>query len=187
ACPTRGLEFDSKTLDLIDTDKDGRIRAPDIIAATQWAGRCLQHPDELLKGSPALSLSAFNDAIPEGKQLLSSARQILANLGKKDATAITIDDTMEPTKIFAQTVFNGDGIIPADSAEDDAVKTVIGDVIACLGTETDRSGKPGVSQLRVDQFFIEAQAFSDWWKRAESDASVFPLGDDTPAAYAAMK
>ena len=26
ACPTSGLEFDSKTLALIDTDKDGRIR-----------------------------------------------------------------------------------------------------------------------------------------------------------------
>ena len=33
ACPTRGIEFDIKTLDLIDTDKDGRIRAPEIIAA----------------------------------------------------------------------------------------------------------------------------------------------------------
>ena len=33
ACPTRGLEFDTKTLELIDTDKDGRIRAPEIIAA----------------------------------------------------------------------------------------------------------------------------------------------------------
>ena len=27
SCPTRGLEFDSRTLDLIDTDHDGRIRA----------------------------------------------------------------------------------------------------------------------------------------------------------------
>ena len=33
ACPTRGIEFDTKTLDLVDTDKDGRIRAPEIIAA----------------------------------------------------------------------------------------------------------------------------------------------------------
>src|SRR6267378_4017872 len=81
ACPTTGLEFDSKTLALIDTDKDGRIRAPDIIAAAKWAASCLKNPDDLLKGSPSLPLSAINDAFPEGKQLLSSARQILANLG----------------------------------------------------------------------------------------------------------
>jgi hypothetical protein len=187
ACPTRGLEFDTRTLDFIDTDKDGRIRAPDIIAATQWAGGCLLHPDELLKGSTSLPLSAFNDTTSEGKQLLASARQILANLGKKDALSITIEDTTDTTKIFSQTVFNGDGIIPADSADDSAVKAVITDVIACLGAETDRSGKPGVSQARVDQFFAEAQAFSDWWKKAESDANIFPLGTATAAAYTAMK
>src|SRR5436190_1100865 len=187
ACPTRGIEFDTKTLDLIDTDRDGRIRAPEIIAATRWAGSCLKNPDDLLGSSPSLSLSAINDATPEGKQLLSSARQILANLGKKDAAAISIEDTTDTTKIFAQTVFNGDGIIPSDSADDDTVKTVISDMIACLGAETDRSGKPGVSQARVDQFFIEARAFADWWKKAEADASVFPLGDATAASYATMK
>src|SRR5207249_5035945 len=82
ACPTRGLEFDSKTLDLIDTDKDGRIRAPDIIAAAKWVAGCLKNPDDLLQCSPSLPLSAINDATPEGRQLLASARQILANLGK---------------------------------------------------------------------------------------------------------
>src|SRR6266699_6634727 len=90
ACPTTGLEFDSRTLALIDTDKDSRIRAPEIIAAKKWATSCLKNPDDLLKSSPALPLTAINDATPEGKQLLSSARQILTNLGKKDADSITI-------------------------------------------------------------------------------------------------
>src|SRR3954466_1806807 len=127
ACPTTGLEFDSKTLALIDTDKDDRIRAPEIIAAAKWATSCLKNPDDLLKGSPSLPLSAINDATPEGKQLLSSARQILSNLGKKEATSISIEDTTDTTKIFAQTKFNGDGIIPADAADDEAVKAVIND------------------------------------------------------------
>src|SRR6266700_1618886 len=95
ACPTQGLEFDSKTLALIDTDKDGRIRAPEIIAAAKWATGCLKNPDDLLKGAPALPLSAINDATAEGKQLLSSAHQILSNLGKKGADSITIEDTTD--------------------------------------------------------------------------------------------
>ncbi|RZL41660.1 MAG: hypothetical protein EOP72_08100, partial [Variovorax sp.] len=37
ACPTRGIEFDPRTLDLIDTDRDGRIRPPELIAACEWA------------------------------------------------------------------------------------------------------------------------------------------------------
>src|SRR2546422_376475 len=86
ACPTTGLEFDSKTLALMDTDKDGRIRAPELIAAVEWVCGLLRNPDDLLKSSPSLPLSAINQAAPEGQQLLASARQILTHLGKKDAT-----------------------------------------------------------------------------------------------------
>jgi hypothetical protein len=42
AVPTRGTELDAKTADLIDADKDGRIRPPEIIAAVQWAARMPQ-------------------------------------------------------------------------------------------------------------------------------------------------
>src|SRR6266481_2436049 len=95
ACPTTGLEFDSKTLALIDTDKDGRIRVSEILAATQWACACLKNPDDLLKGLPSLPLNAINEANPEGKRLLASARQILSNLGRNDATEITLEDTAD--------------------------------------------------------------------------------------------
>ena len=71
ACPTTGLEFESRTFALIDTDKDGRVRVPEIIAAAKWAGGMLKNPDDLVKGASSLPLSAINDATPEGKQLLA--------------------------------------------------------------------------------------------------------------------
>lgn len=187
ACPTTGLEFDSKTLALIDTDKDGRIRAPEIIAAAKWAVSSLKKPDDLLKGSPSLPLSAISDATPEGKQLLSSARQILANLGKKDADSITIEDTTDTTRIFAQTRFNGDGIIPAEAAEDPSLQAIITDIISCVGGEPDRSGKAGLSADKAKLFFIEAQLYSDWWKLAETDSTILPLDGSTETAATAFK
>jgi hypothetical protein len=187
ACPTRGLEFDSRTLDLVDTDKDGRVRVPEVIAAGKWATSLLKNPDDLIKGSPSLPLAAINDAAPEGKQILASAKQILANLGKTDATVIDLEDTADTAKIFAATNFNGDGIIPADAASDDATKAVMADIMACLGIENDRSGKPGIGQAKADQFFAEAQAHSDWWKQAEGDKNILPLGEATAAASAAVK
>ena len=187
ACPTTGLEFDKATLALIDTDKDGRIRAPELIAATKWAGSCLKNPDDLLKSSASLPLSAINDATPEGKQLLASAKQILATLKKADAAAVTVEDASQVTEKFVETVLNGDGIIIPETAKDDATKQVINDIIACLGADTDRSGKPGIGQAKVDQFFADAQAFSDWHKKAEADKAVLPLGDATAAAVAAVK
>ena len=37
SCPVQGLEFDRRTLALMDTDNDGHIRAPELIAAIDWA------------------------------------------------------------------------------------------------------------------------------------------------------
>jgi len=114
SCPTRGVEIDAKTLDLIDTDKDGRLRPPEVLAATRWACACLKNPNDLLKSAAALPLAAITEDTPEGKQLLAAARQVLTNLGKTDAAVLTVDDTSDMARIFAQTVFNGDGIIPAE-------------------------------------------------------------------------
>src|SRR5690349_12576549 len=79
ACPTTGLEFDSKTAALIDTDKDGRIRAPELIAAVKWTCAMLKNPDDLVKGGDSVPFSAISDATLEGKHLLASARQICVN------------------------------------------------------------------------------------------------------------
>lgn len=188
ACPTRGLEFDSKTLDLIDSDKDGRVRAPEVIAAAKWATSMLKNPDDLVKGGDSLPLAAINDATPEGKQLLASARQILTNLGQKDATAISVADASDANKIFINTTFNGDGVIIPESAGDDATRAVITDIAACMGSVPDRSGKPGIDQAKTDAFFTEAAAFDVWMKKAEADAAkILPAGEATAAAAAAVR
>ena len=44
ACPTTGLEFDPRTLELLDLDKDRRIRAPELIAAVEWACSMMNDP-----------------------------------------------------------------------------------------------------------------------------------------------
>jgi hypothetical protein len=180
ACPTTGLEFDPKTAALIDTDKDGRIRANEVIAAVKWAGSVLKNPDVLVKGGDSVALADISDAT-----LLASAKQILANLGKKDATAISLEDASDANKIFANTTFNGDGIIIAESAGDAATKAVIADIAACFGTVNDRSSKPGIDQAKADSFFAECAAFEAW--SAKADASVLPAGEGTSAAHAAVK
>jgi hypothetical protein len=187
ACPTTGLQFDSRTLSMIDTDKDGRIRAPELIAAIKWAGALLKNPDDMARRLSPLPLASINEATPEGARILGSARQILTNLGKPREAAISVEDTVDTGKILAQTAFNGDGVIVEASAADEETRAVIRDIIACLGAEIDRSGKPGVSQAKVDLFFAEAAAFSAWWQKAETDTSLLPAGNGTEAAAAAVK
>ncbi len=183
ACPTKGIEFCSKTSALIDTDGDGRIRANELIAAIKWAGSVLKNPDVLIKGGDSVALADIADA-----SLLASAKQILVNLGKQDATAISLGDASDANKIFANTTFNGDGVIIAESATDAATKAVIADISACFGTVNDRSSKAGIDQAKADAFFADAAAFNDWTKKSEADAAnVLPAGAATSAANAAVK
>ena len=188
ACPTSGIEFDPKTAALIDTDKDGRIRASELIAAVKWAGSMLKNPDVLVKGGSGVALADISEATPESKQLLASARQILINLGHEKATVITLEDASDANKIFANTKFNGDGVIIPESAADEATKAVITDIAACFGTVMDRSGKLGIDQVKADAFFAEAIAFDTWVQKSDLDAAnVLPAGAGTSAASGAVK
>ncbi|MCB1127157.1 MAG: hypothetical protein KDM81_11705, partial [Verrucomicrobiae bacterium] len=187
ACPTRGIEFDARTLDAIDTDHDGRIRVPEVLAATAWACDCLKDPGVLFSKSDSLSLAAINDATEEGRRLLASARQILSDLGKPEADVISVADTTDTARIFAATRFNGDGVITPDSTDDAGVRKLIEEIAACAGSETDRSGKPGITEAGMDRFYEDARAFADWCQTGENNDSIRPLGDATATAAATVK
>ncbi len=187
SCPASNLEFDDKTLSLIDTDGDGHIRVPEIIAAVNWTVSLLKHPEDIMRGSNALPLDAIDDSKPEGALLRSSAKHILTNLGKTQEAVITTEDTADLNAIFASTQFNGDGIIPASAAAEADTQAVIEDIITCVGSEEDRCGQPGISQEKLDQFLEDAQIYARWWSEADQDAkNVFPLGEKTEAAQSAL-
>jgi hypothetical protein len=178
ACPIRGLDFDPRTTELIDTDKDGRIRVPELIAAARFACANLKRPDDLLAAGSQLALDAINDSTPDGKTLLAAARQVLINLGMGEATHISIEVFSDPVKLFADTLFNGDGVIIAESAQDDddEARRVIGEISTCIGQTPDRCGKLGVSQAQIETFFAALREQDAWFKEGEGDPAVFFLG-----------
>ena len=185
-CPTHGLEIDAKTLELLDADGDKRIRVPDVIAAVQWAGIVLRDPDDLTRRASSLPLEAIDERTEEGRQLLASAKRVLVNRGKGEATAITLEDTADTERSLNETMFNGDGIVPVASADDEATKALIEAIMECVGSEEDRCGDSGVSQEKVDEFFAQARSYSDWRQKAENDPNnILPFGDATAPAAAA--
>jgi hypothetical protein len=180
AMPTRGIAVDARTLDLIDTDHDGRIRAPEIIAAARWVGEVLRDANDIFSGGDGVKLSALADG-----PVLAGARRILQNLGRAGAESITLADVTDTAKIFAETRFNGDGVVPADAAGDPWLSAAIDDVRATHGELADRSGKPGINQEKVDAFFTDAEALLAW--RNKADVAVLPLGDATAVAADAVR
>lgn len=186
SCPVKGLELDEKTLALIDTDGDGRIRVPELLAAVKWASAHIKDPADLLRGESALPLSAIDDRTPAGRTLLASARQILANLGKPDATAITAAESGDTAKIFSSAALNGDGVIPPGASEDPAIQTLIKDIIAITGGTADRSGVTGVNAVQIEAFFTELRAYVEWVGQA-AGKDVAILGEHTDAAISALR
>ncbi|HQP35475.1 MAG TPA: hypothetical protein PLI95_09855 [Polyangiaceae bacterium] len=186
ACPIKGLELDERTLALIDTDKDGRVRANELIAAAKWAGSMLKDVEVLAKGASSLSLSAIADDSDEGKLLHATAKKILSGLGKSDAKKISVEDMKDAIGAFEKEKLNGDGVVPVATADDDVTKKAIEDVLACTeAPPKDKSGEPGVDEASVKAFFEAIAAHAEWLKRGKSEEALRPLGDDTAAAFAA--
>jgi hypothetical protein len=187
ACPVKGLEFDERTLSLIDSDKDGRVRVPEILGAVQFLKDHLRSLDTLMKGDVALSLDALDESKPAGKAALASAKRILANLGKDSASSVSFADIADPVKIFAGTKFNGDGIIPVESADDADTAAVIKDILATQGGLADRGGLQGVDKAKTDAFFAELKTLVAWADKGDADATTAPFAAATPAVFAAVK
>jgi len=180
AMPTTGIEFDARTAELLDTDRDGRIRPPEVIAAVKWACAALQDPGLLLTPGDSLPLAAIRDAAVQ-----AAARRLLADLGRAGAAEISLADAADRARHLAAARFNGDGIVAEDAAEDDATRQIIRDIVAALGGAADRSGKPGADAARIEAFFAQAAAFVAWADRAEAEPALAPLDPAATAAAAA--
>lgn len=186
SCPTRGLEFDNRTLDLVDTDHDGHIRPTEILGAVRWASDAFANLDDLFRGEAKVALAAIKQDTDLGKALLNESRHILQTLGHDKADVITLEDIADTSKILAATRFNGDGIVPAEAAGDEAAAQAIRDIVTALGAQTDRSGKPGVDQAKVDEFFEQAATLIAWLDEGEKSGAAHVLGPSTDAAAAAL-
>jgi len=186
SCPVKGLEIDEQTLALIDADEDGRIRAPELIAAVNWACARLKSPGDLLAGADTLALEAIDTSTPEGAILESSARQILRSLGKASDAAITTADAANTAAIFSASVLNGSGVIPPAAAEDPSVQALIKDIITCLGGTASRNGATGITAAQIDTFFKDLAAYTSWVEQSGTK-EIAVLGDATAEACSAIK
>lgn len=176
SCPVKGLEIDDKSLTYIDSDADGKIRVNDVIATAEWITSAVKNPDLILEGKDSIDIEQFADT-ESGKKLYESAKQILINLAK-EGSLISIADTADSAAIFAQTRFNGDGVITEASSDDADDKAAIAAAVASMGGVADRSGVHGVNTEIIGNFY---KALADYsaWRESEIPA---PFGDRTDAA-----
>jgi hypothetical protein len=184
-CPVKGLEVDEKTLALIDTDNDGRVREPDIIAAAKWATSQLKNPELILQPKDGLPLSAIKDDTDRGRELLQAAQLVLSNLGTPQVDTLTVGTFAFPKDYYAAGRINGDGVIAPEAATDADTKKLIEDIAATMGATKGKTGTVGVTPAQVEAFFTELSAYSEWATTGVApELRVF--GEQTDTAYAAV-
>ncbi len=76
SCPTKGIEFDARTLELLDSDADGHIRAPELLAAIEWAAARLTDSTVLEQKLNGVPLAAIKD-----EAILAAAKGLLPDGG----------------------------------------------------------------------------------------------------------
>lgn len=169
--PTRGVNIDSRTLDLIDIDKDGHIRPPELIAAVDWLSGALKDPGLVLSEGQSLSLDQFQD-----EALKTGAQRALIQIGKSGADSIHIDELDLSVQKLSAEVFNGDSIIVPEGGQDPFIKSLIEDIIHHYASVTDRSGKPGIDQAIIQSFFADLEARANWFDELEKQHALVPFG-----------
>lgn len=184
SCPVQDLEIEKQTLALFDSKGDNQIRVSEVLETLHWILGIIKKTDDLLLQQSELPLNAINTDTTEGKMLYASAKIILTNLNKPDADTISVADTADIARIFDGSAFNGDGIITMLSTADEDIKQLINDIITCMGSVKDRSGLDGIDTAIIESFFIECEAYCNWYAHAEADMdAILPFGSKTTEAY----
>ncbi len=187
SCPVRGHAMDVRTMDLMDTDSDGRVRVAEVLAAVDFLLAAVRNPAEIFTDPKGLPFAAIREDTPEGRAIMASARAIVTSLGREYADVVRLEDIADVPAIFAQMPLNGDGIVHAGATEDPELKALVAEIIGTVGGERDRSGQDGVSAARVEQFFAACTEFAAWGQRGAADRPLlFPADEGTDAALAAL-
>ena len=151
SCPVKGLEIDEKSLKYMDTDNDGSIHVEEVMATASWLNNVLKDMDVLLNGSDTLKLDAINAETEAGAQLLSAAKEILAQLGKADASEISLADS---TSCLASFLKN-----KLEAAQAEAAKTTA--VEAPYGADTDAvEANYNALDAKVRDYFMRSKLAS---------------------------
>lgn len=187
SCPIKGLDFDEKTLAIMDNNGDGHLRIEEVLAAVNWIDARIVDMSVLLKDSMVVSLSSFSKS-SEGAELLATAKAVLKAIGREDSDEISLDDVLKRQAGFMASPFNGDGVLVSGAFSGDKEKKFFDEVIAAMGGAVDRSGAKGVDKATLDGFYAAVKAHLAWIEKGRTEeATLYPFGDKTEVAAKAYE
>ena len=183
AMPTQGIFLDPKTIALLDGDKDGFIRPPEILAAADWL--CEQFVDLSL-------LMDEGDSVPlaaiKNDDIRSSARWLLDHIHKEGVESVCAADIETQKKFFDAAIAGYTAPLPADGSDEEKLTNLVNTAAAAYIA----SGTPqnAIAEAVLQSLAGDAKAFLAWQESMQDDA-ILPLGaaqtEAAATAFAAVK
>ena len=127
SCPVKGLEFDERTLSLMDLDGDGKLRVHEVVAASQWLKKVLRDMNLLLDAHDTVSFSDIQDDTDEGRQVLDAARLIQGKLGL-DKQEVSLQDVLDYMAVYEEKCkaeYQADDVEPYEPPYGDGSDTAV--------------------------------------------------------------
>jgi len=93
SCPVKGIEFDARSLQFVDSDSDGHVRPPELIAAIGWAKDRLLQADVLVQQLDGVPINGIRDDDDLGKLIKTAALALAKELGKSESAVLTVAQT----------------------------------------------------------------------------------------------
>lgn len=169
-----------ETLDLLDADRDGRIRDRDVVDAIGFAAKHLSSLDEFLFAGQAVRIADIRQG-----PMKDAAEQTLELAGNKKAQEISLTDIVTALERLNASPANGDGIVPAEAVQDPEIASAITDLAAAGYAVPDLNGAPGIGSKSLETFMADSAAVLAWHDQAQSAKPATPGPFDAETAWAA--
>lgn len=146
SCPTTGLEIDSESLRLMDSDGDGKLRVKEVQQAAAWLCNVLRDPEVLLAGKDELRVEDIADEwIRDVAFSVVSGQCSVVRLADVEAAiaGVSIEATAAPEAPFA-----ADVMVAYKAKKDEYAAYFEQEKLAKLGLAAlpDEATKPGMTQ-----------------------------------------
>lgn len=178
SCPTTGLEIDSESLRLMDSDCDGKLRVKEVQQAAAWLCNVLRDPEVLLAGNDELRVEDIADeGIRDVAFSVVSGQCSVVRLADVEAAiaGVSIEAMAAPEAPFAADV------MAAYKAKKDEYAAYF---------EQEKLAKLGLSVIAADAVKpgMEQAAFEEMGKAiADYEAAVAAAADANAKALAAAQ
>lgn len=189
ACPTTGLEIDSESLRLMDTDGNGKLRVTEVQEAAKWLCSVLKNPQTLFRQRAELKLDDIADEAIRAvaKEIVESKKSKVESEGEKLEkpdliTLADVDAVLEAIKIDEQPVpeapIEADVMAAHKAKKEEYTAYYELDKLQKIGLAQipEETVKPGMTEKKYQEMGAQIAAWEEAKKAAE-EANAKALAD----------